>query len=261
MNACKTCHNWSTTQFLTISQHNSNPVSKFPRRSTLTNCVTSTLSHLKSFLSLKRKQKKEKKRKKIFYTKTHSLKHLSVISFQHFHVLLIVWKKWPTDAWNWAPSIKYGIIREYKDETGESQPDARSAEGCDSPCRIRVRALWLHFWHAQIRGQSATGYENRNFSWNHLQIWALSVLFMCFKQASRPQCKGVICQTKFGTSDEADVEVSMVLESQSSWHFATSMPVHSSHSSWRERSTRPELHRFSAVSFPSGWPIVSPPRS
>ena len=36
---------------------------------------------------------------------------------------------------------KYGIIREYEDETGESQPDARSAEGCDSPCRIRVRAL------------------------------------------------------------------------------------------------------------------------
>ena len=38
-------------------------------------------------------------------------------------------------------SMKYGIIREYEDETGESQPNARSAEGCDSPCRIRVRAL------------------------------------------------------------------------------------------------------------------------
>ena len=62
---------------------------------------------------------------------------------------------------------KYGIIREYEDETGESQPDARSTEGCDSPCRIRVRALWLHFWHAQIQGQSATIYVNRNFSWNH----------------------------------------------------------------------------------------------
>ena len=36
---------------------------------------------------------------------------------------------------------KYGTIRECKDETGESQPDACSAEGCDSPCRIRVRAL------------------------------------------------------------------------------------------------------------------------
>ena len=35
----------------------------------------------------------------------------------------------------------YGIIREYEDETGESHPDARSAEGCDSPCRIQVQAL------------------------------------------------------------------------------------------------------------------------
>ena len=40
-----------------------------------------------------------------------------------------------------ALTRKYGIIREYEDETGKSQPDARSAEGCDSPCRIRVRAL------------------------------------------------------------------------------------------------------------------------
>ena len=39
------------------------------------------------------------------------------------------------------PPLKYGIIREHEDETGESQPDARSVEGCDSPCRIRVRAL------------------------------------------------------------------------------------------------------------------------
>ena len=57
-----------------------------------------------------------------------------------------------------APYNRYGIIREYEDDTGESQPDARSAKGCDSPCRIRVRALWLHFWHAQIRRQIAAIY-------------------------------------------------------------------------------------------------------
>ena len=37
----------------------------------------------------------------------------------------------------------YGIIREYEDEAGarESQPDARSAEGCDSPGPMRAGAL------------------------------------------------------------------------------------------------------------------------
>ena len=46
----------------------------------------------------------------------------------------------------------YGIVREYQDETGESQPDARGTEGCDSPCQIRVRALWLHFWSTSRLG-------------------------------------------------------------------------------------------------------------
>ena len=63
-----------------------------------------------------------------------------------------------------------------------------------------------------------------------------SVLFMCFKQA---QWKGVICQTKFGISDDADVSSESggvtVLERQSCWHFGTAR---------RERSTRPELRRF-----------------
>ena len=36
---------------------------------------------------------------------------------------------------------KYGIKREYENETGGSQLDARSKEGCDSTCRIRVRAI------------------------------------------------------------------------------------------------------------------------
>ena len=37
-----------------------------------------------------------------------------------------------------------------------------------------------------------------------LQTWAHSVLVVCFKRASRLQCKGVICQTKFGISDDVD---------------------------------------------------------
>ena len=35
---------------------------------------------------------------------------------------------------------KYGFIREYNNDIGESQPGARYFEGCDSPCQIRVRA-------------------------------------------------------------------------------------------------------------------------
>ena len=38
-----------------------------------------------------------------------------------------------------------------------------------------------------------------------LEVWALSVLFVSFKRAPRPQCKGIICQTKFGISDDVDV--------------------------------------------------------
>ena len=38
-----------------------------------------------------------------------------------------------------------GIKQEYECETGVSQPDARSAEGCDTPRRTRVRAVLIPF--------------------------------------------------------------------------------------------------------------------
>ena len=40
---------------------------------------------------------------------------------------------------------KNGIKQEYECETGVSQPDARSAEGCDTPRRTRVRAVLIPF--------------------------------------------------------------------------------------------------------------------
>ena len=63
---------------------------------------------------------------------------------------------------------------------------------------------------------------------------------VCSYVSNKPQCKGVICQTKFGITDDDD-DVSSesgsvtVLERQSCWHFGTAQ---------RERSTRPELRRF-----------------
>ena len=54
--------------------------------------------------------------------------------------------------------------------------------------------------------------------------WAAFFLF-CSCVSNKPQCKGVICQTKFGISDDADVSSESgsvrVLERQSCWHFGT----------------------------------------
>ena len=96
-------------------------------------------------------------------------------------------------------------------------------------------------------------------------FWILFCSCVSNEHHWRRRCKGVICQRKFGTSDDSDVSSDSggvtVLERQSSWHFATGMPCHTSRGSWREQSIRPERGRLSAVSLPSGWPIVSPPRS
>ena len=152
---------------------------------------------------------------------------------------------------------KYGIIREYEDETGESQPNARSAEGCDSPCRIRVRALWLHFWHAQIRGQSATIFVNRNFSWNHglVQLgsrcgpWAAFFCFVHVFQTS-PNARASFAKQNSASAMMLTSRLRVeVWRCSNANHADTLVP----HGNWRERSTRPEHRRFFAVSLLSCW--------
>ena len=63
--------------------------------------------------------------------------------------------------------VKYGIIHQYKDEAGESQPDPRSAEGCDSRVESKYECFdCISGMHNVAVKVQRTTYVNRNFSRN-----------------------------------------------------------------------------------------------
>ena len=107
----------------------------------------------------------------------------------------------------------YGIIREYEDETGESQPDVRRAEGCDSPCRRPSTSALIAFLTCTNSGTKCNNLCEPKLQLKsrpgtvivdvgHRRLFSVTV---CSRVSNKPQCKGVICQPNFGISDDADV--------------------------------------------------------